>query len=119
MNTVSEGKPIFYDEDRLRWRRTRIVLEATGALFTLVLIVFFVSVIERVDLPAMLLPRSHSGLHAVLTPEKPKAAVATRRGRKKKVEALGQQPAPIPVAMQSPASGRLRAAMIRCARRFT
>ena len=93
MNTVSEGKPIFYDEKRRRWRRTRIALEVTGALFTIVLIIFAISVIERVDLPAMLLPRSHSGLHAAPAPEKPKLAAAARRGRRKRVEALGEEPA--------------------------
>ena len=52
----------------------------------------------------MLLPRSHSGLHAVLTPEKPKPA-ATRRGRKKKVEALGDQPDAAPATIPIAASG--------------
>ncbi|HXR36185.1 MAG TPA: glycosyltransferase, partial [Candidatus Binataceae bacterium] len=82
------------------------MLEAMGALFTIVIIVFAVSVIQRVDLPAMLLPRSHSGLHAVLTPEKPKPAAALRRGRKKKVEALGEQPPAIPAAIPASASGQ-------------
>ena len=34
---MDKGKPIFYDEMRRRWRRTRRTLEITGALFTLVL----------------------------------------------------------------------------------
>ena len=100
---MSEGKPIFYDEERLRWRRTRLVLEVTGALFTFVLVVFSLSVIERVNLPEMLLPRSHSGLHAVLTPAKPKLAAAARRGRRQRVAALGQSPAASPVAASAPA----------------
>ena len=37
---MPERKPIFYDQERRRWRRTRLALEITGGLFTLVLVVF-------------------------------------------------------------------------------
>ena len=29
---MAEGKPIFYDEDKRRWRRTRLALEVAGEL---------------------------------------------------------------------------------------
>ena len=41
---MPERKPIFYDEERRRWRRTRLALEIAGGLFTLVLIVFLLNV---------------------------------------------------------------------------
>ena len=34
---MGNGKPIFYDEERRRWRRTRRVMEIAGALFAFVL----------------------------------------------------------------------------------
>ena len=51
---MPERKPIFYDEERRRWRRTRRVLEVTGGLFTLVLVVFLVNVFNKPDLPDIL-----------------------------------------------------------------
>ena len=44
---MPERKPIFYDQERRRWRRTRRVLEIAGGLFTLVLIVFMVNVFRK------------------------------------------------------------------------
>ncbi len=35
-------KPIFYDEQRRRWRRTSRVLEICGALFTGLIVIFFI-----------------------------------------------------------------------------
>ncbi len=53
---MPERKPIFYDQERRRWRRTRLVLEVTGALFTLVLVVFLLNVVRNPELPELLRP---------------------------------------------------------------
>jgi cellulose synthase/poly-beta-1,6-N-acetylglucosamine synthase-like glycosyltransferase/spore germination protein YaaH/peptidoglycan/xylan/chitin deacetylase (PgdA/CDA1 family) len=86
---MPERKPIFYDEERRRWRRTRRVLEVTGGLFTLVLIVFLVNVFNKPDLPDILQAATHWGLHAVPSKAHPKP---TRTGRKRKVANLGKEP---------------------------
>src|SRR6202045_699460 len=86
---MPERKPIFYDQDRRRWRRPRRVLEITGGLFTLVLIVFLANVARNPDLPDILRADTHSGPHAVRI--KPKAK-PVRPGRKRKVAALGKIP---------------------------
>ena len=51
---MPERKPIFYDQERRRWRRTRRVLEITGGLFTLMLVVFVVNVVRKPELPDIL-----------------------------------------------------------------
>src|ERR1700690_452989 len=86
---MAERKPIFYDQERRRWRRTRLVLELTGALFTLVLVVFLLNVVRNPELPELLRPDTHGGLHAI--PFGPKAK-PIRRGRKRKIAALGKIP---------------------------
>ncbi len=86
---MPERKPIFYDQERRRWRRTRLALELTGALFTLVLLIFLVNVGRNPELPEILRPDMHGGgLHAVRARIKPKAF----RGRKRKIAALGKIP---------------------------
>src|SRR5258708_7857499 len=92
---MHQGKPIFYDEDRRRWRRTRRLLEITGAVFTVVLVVFFLTIVERVNLPALLLPSARANRRALVTKAKvtPAAAAVARRGRHSRVAALGQAPA--------------------------
>jgi cellulose synthase/poly-beta-1,6-N-acetylglucosamine synthase-like glycosyltransferase/spore germination protein YaaH/peptidoglycan/xylan/chitin deacetylase (PgdA/CDA1 family) len=89
---MEERKPIFYDEERRRWRRTRGLLEIAGGVFTLVLIVFFVTIVKRVSLPEVFLPAVHAGLHAA-PPPRVRPAVPRRRGRRRRVAALGQVPA--------------------------
>ena len=85
-------KPIFYDEQRQRWRRTSRVLEICGALFTLLVAIFFVSILISPRLPEPLLPTNRNELHPVL--EKTKArAVPKRAGRHQRIAALGQMPA--------------------------
>ena len=88
---MPERKPIFYDQDRRRWRRTRRVLEIAGGLFTLVLVIFLINVGRNPALPDILRADTHGGLHAIrahLPLLKPK----TGRGRKRKIAALGKIP---------------------------
>ncbi len=85
---MPERKPIFYDQERRRWRRTRRVLELTGGFFTLVLILFLIDVGRKPELPDILRPDLHAGLHPIRGRQKPKVI----RGRKRKVAALGKVP---------------------------
>jgi peptidoglycan-N-acetylglucosamine deacetylase len=84
-----ERKPIFYDQERRRWRRTRRVLEITGGLFTLILVVFIINVFRKPELPDILAAATHWSVHAIPAKLKPKVV---RQGRKRKVAALGKLP---------------------------
>ena len=86
---MPERKPIFYDEQHHRWRRTQLALEVTGGFFTLVLIIFLLNVGRNPELPEILRPDTHEGLHAIRTKQKAKPS---RQGRKRKVAALGKVP---------------------------
>jgi len=84
-------KPIFYDEQRQRWRRTSRVLEISGAIFTLLVITFFISILVSPRLPVPLLPTNRSALHPVY--EKIRAKITLKRtGRQRRVEQLGRMP---------------------------
>ncbi len=84
-------KPIFYDEQRRRWRRTSRVLEISGAIFTLLVITFFISILISPRLPVPLLPTNRSTLHPVI--EKGRTRITLKRtGRQRRVESLGQMP---------------------------
>ncbi len=85
-------KPIFYDEQRRRWRRTSRVLEICGAIFTLLVIIFFISVLVNPQLPEPLLPTSRAALHPVRKKVRRKITLK-RFGRHARVSALGRMPA--------------------------
>ena len=85
---MPERKPIFYDQDRRRWRRTRRVLEISGGLFTILLIIFLINVVRNPDLPDILRADARGGLHAIRSRTKPKPI----RSRKHKIAALGKLP---------------------------
>jgi len=87
---MKERRPIFYDEERVRWRLTRRVMEISGALLTLLLAYFFVTIAVSVELPAGLLPSTNPGLHALKLKKKP---VSAREGRQRRVAHLGTVPA--------------------------
>jgi peptidoglycan-N-acetylglucosamine deacetylase len=88
---MKERSPIFYDAQRARWRRTRRVLEISGALLTLLLAYFFVTIVVTVELPAGLLPDVKSPFHALKTAKK--KPVPVREGRKRRVANIGTVPA--------------------------
>src|SRR5258708_4866185 len=86
---MRDRKPIFYDEERRRWRRTRRVLEITGIVFTALLVIFFISVVKKPDLPN-LIPDTGSGFDGIR--QKINGKAPARPGRKRRVAALGKVP---------------------------
>src|SRR6516225_4357367 len=87
---MKERRPIFYDAQRVRWRRTRRVLEITGALLTVLLGYFFVTIAVSVELPAGLLPNAKPGYHAFKPKKKP---LPPREGRHRRIANIGTVPA--------------------------
>jgi cellulose synthase/poly-beta-1,6-N-acetylglucosamine synthase-like glycosyltransferase/peptidoglycan/xylan/chitin deacetylase (PgdA/CDA1 family)/spore germination protein YaaH len=77
---VRPHKPVFLDENRTRWRRTRRLGEAVGAFLAVVGLVFLVNVARRPDLPRLLLPDSRPALHAARAHTRP-APLKPRAGR--------------------------------------
>jgi peptidoglycan-N-acetylglucosamine deacetylase len=88
---MKERKPIFYDSEKVRWRRTRRSLEISGALLTLLLVYFFLTIAGSVELPAALLPDTRPIYHSVK--KKLLKPVVLREGRHKRVANIGQVPA--------------------------
>jgi cellulose synthase/poly-beta-1,6-N-acetylglucosamine synthase-like glycosyltransferase/spore germination protein YaaH/peptidoglycan/xylan/chitin deacetylase (PgdA/CDA1 family) len=88
---MKERKPIFYDAERVRWRRTRRILEISGALLTLLLVYFFITIAGSVELPSALLPDTRPAYHA--PKKKNLKLVSVREGRHRRVARIGQVPA--------------------------
>ena len=89
---MKERSPIFYDAQRVRWRRTRRALEISGALLTLLLVYFFFNIAASVDLPAALLPDAKSAYRAVKVKPKTGKPVPQREGRHRRVANIGKIP---------------------------
>jgi peptidoglycan-N-acetylglucosamine deacetylase len=88
---MKERKPIFYDAEKVRWRRTRRIMEVSGGLLTLLLIYFFLTIAGSVELPAALLPDTRPIYHSIK--KKQLKPVVQREGRHKRVANIGQVPA--------------------------
>src|SRR5258707_5237034 len=91
---MKERSHIFYDAERVRWRRTRRVMEVSGALLTLLLVYFFFNIAGSVDLPAALLPDAKSSYRAIKAKVKPGKTVPLREGRHRRVANIGKNPPP-------------------------
>src|SRR5437868_12266009 len=87
---MKERRPIFYDAERVRWRRTRRVLEISGILLTLLLAYFFITIAVSVELPAGLLPDTRPTYHALKSKIK---KVPAREGRHRRTSNIGTVPA--------------------------
>ncbi len=88
---MKEQNPFFYDAEKVRWRRTRRILEISGALLTLLLVYFFLTIAGSVELPAALLPDTRPIYHSIK--KKLLKPVVQREGRHKRVANIGQVPA--------------------------
>jgi peptidoglycan-N-acetylglucosamine deacetylase len=88
---MKERKPIFYDAEKVRWRRMRRFLEISGALLTLLLVYFFVTVAGSVELPSALLPDTRPTYHASKKPQR--ALTPARAGVHTRIARIGQIPA--------------------------
>ena len=89
---MKERGPIFYDSERVRWRRTRRVLEVFAVLLTVSFTYFFVTMAISVELPAGLLPDTKPGLHPIHLSKSSKF-LPVREGRRRRVANIGTVPA--------------------------
>src|SRR5437870_12664537 len=87
---MKERRPIFYDAERVRWRRTRRVMEITGVLLTRLLAYLVLTIAVSVELPAGLLPDTKPKYQALKSKKKPGP---TREGRHRRVANIGTLPA--------------------------
>src|SRR5262249_55592484 len=83
---------IFYDEQRVRWRFTRRVLEVSGVLLTLLLVYFFVTIAVGVDLPAGVIGDTKIPFRALETKKKREAPLPVLRRRHR----AGAEPGTVP-----------------------
>ena len=89
---MKERSPIFYDAQRVRWRRTRRAMEISGALLTLLLVYFFFNIAASIDLPAAWLPDAKSSYRALKSKSKSTKYVPVREGRHRRVANIGKIP---------------------------
>ena len=75
-------RQIFYDPERKRWKRLRRVLDLTAVASTILLVAFFLGVIQREQLPDLLLPqqkRNYKTVKGRQTAESRRAALRDRK----------------------------------------
>src|SRR4051812_40580669 len=57
------SKPVFYDPDRKRWKRLRLLINVAGVLSTLLVVFFAISLSRDADIPNLLLPEEKRPYH--------------------------------------------------------
>ena len=90
---MNKRKPIFYDENRRRWFFTRRALEISGAVVTVLILTFFVSVLQRVPLPSLMVRSSIAGRRPVPPAPPKKISPLVLPVKAHRVPSLGEIPA--------------------------
>ena len=87
---MPQSKQIFFDPDRKRWRRLRLIIDSSVILVTLLLVLFVLSVMRGTSVPGVALPTVKRPYHALpyraLKPDqrrKPARRVNTHRKTKR------------------------------------
>ena len=76
-------KPIFFDPERKRWRRLRLVLDTSVIVVTLLVVFFVVTIFRGSSVPGVSLPDVKKPYHAVKEPRNARPCgvvrISTRR----------------------------------------
>lgn len=81
------GQQVFYDPQRKRWARLRLLLDVLGVLITGLVLFFIVSIFQKESLPQTLLPQQKRNLRALKAREHRKKTSAKGTHRKTKAPA--------------------------------
>jgi len=81
---MSPSKQIFYDPDRKRWRRLRLLLDSSVIVITLLAVFFVVSIIRGSSVPGVALPEVKKPYHALKDNQKRKPLRRANTHRKTK-----------------------------------
>ena len=81
------AKQVFYDPDRKRWTRLRLLLDAAGVVISILVVFFIISLFQKESLPRTLLPEQKRNLRALREREHRKKTSAKGTHRKTKAPA--------------------------------
>ncbi len=81
---MSPPKQIFYDPDRKRWRRLRLLIDSSVIVVTLLVVLFVVSIIRGSGVPTVSLPEVKKPYHALKENQKRKPVRRANTHRKTK-----------------------------------
>jgi peptidoglycan-N-acetylglucosamine deacetylase len=86
------NRQIFFDPQRKRWKRLRRILDVVAVFSTVILVLFFLNVVKKQQLPELLLPTPKRNYRAIQEQEAAIKARYLRSGRRK----TGRKPSEIP-----------------------
>ncbi len=81
---MPQSKQIFFDPDRKRWRRLRLVIDTSVILVTLLVVLFVISVLRGSSVPGVALPEVKKPYHALKAEQKRKLPRRLNTHRKSK-----------------------------------
>ena len=81
---MPSDKPIFFDPERKRWRRLRLILDVSVILVTLLVAFFVITVVRGSSVPGMNLPDVKKPYHALKDNQKRKTVRGANQHRANK-----------------------------------